>query len=527
MLLFNFSSHGPALVEIKQQASAIFSVFIMLILTLSLQACSDKNDKVVTSSIGTTPSNGASRVSILIVPKAVFDGPVLVSGAQNGRLKLTNSLGDEIAGNIAYDDTNFSLSFIPIVPLAYGETYTLSWSGLLDRSGKPTLGSQSFKFSTFANPPTSTHVYSSGVISTYQLHSTDAKGQVTRTVNYDAVDAITGYSEHTFDADNNLLASTVYSDAGTDAQWFTPDDTEQSYINNTYDTNSNLTNHLEVSGGTVTEHYDIIYDANKLKTRQISYADLEKAAISSYSDYIYDAIRGENITSIIQYSAGLDGIINDGAGDDSITSYQYFTYNSSNLVSRKTLFSGPGFCPPDPPPDPDPCPGSETTVWYLDGQKDIVSTYSLYQYSGNQITLVTNFSDDGDGVANDLKDTVTSYTKNTYNEAGELVQFHTANGVGANNIIDEPVYVDDPITVFETYSTDLFGFRSQTLIHVGPGPDSDWFLVVDNDIGSFLNFNYDADGNRINFDTWSTGADLIVGTTDDELLEDNIFDPTQ
>ena len=101
------------------------------------------------------------------------------------------------------------------------------------------------------------------------------------------------------------------------------------------------------------------------------------------------------------------------------------------------------------------------------------------------------------------------------------------NGVGANNIIDEPVYVDDPITVFETYSTDLFGFRSQTLIHVGPGPDSDWFLVVDNDIGSFLNFNYDADGNRINFDTWSTGADLIVGTTDDELLEDNIFDPTQ
>lgn len=526
MLLFNLSNHAPTLVEIKQQAGSIFSVFIMLILTLGLQACSDKNDDIVTSSIGTTPSNGASRVSILIVPKATFDGPVLVSDAQKGALRFTNSLGNEIAGNIDYDDTSYSLRFIPIVPLAYGETYTLSWSGLLDRSGKPTLGSQSFKFTTFANPPTRANVYSSGVISSYQLHTTDTKGRITRTVNYDAADAITGYSEHTFDTDNNLLSSTVYSGAGTNATWFNSDDTVQSYFINTYDTNGNLTNHLEVNGGTVTAHYDSIYDASNLETRRISYADVAKAVISSYSDYIYDTIRVENIKTIIQYSAGSNGIIEDGVGDDSITSYEYFTYNISDLFTRKTLFSGPGLCPPAPAPDPDPCPGSETTVWYLDGQKDIVSTYTTFQYSGNQITLLTNFSDDGDGIAN-LADTVTSYKKNAYSEAGELTQFYTASGVGADGDIDVPVYVDDPITVFETYTTNPFGFRNQTLVHTGPGLDTDWFSVADNDIGSFLNFNYDADGNRINFDTWSAGADVTVSTTDDELLEDNVFDTTQ
>lgn len=489
----------------------VFYLISWYLLTLSIQSCSDKNDELVTLFVSSNPGNGANPVSILITPTVAFDGPVLLSSAQDGALKFTNSRGNDVSGNIGYNDTNYSLTFFPVTPLAYGETYSLNWANLVDRSGSLTQGTKSFWFKTFKNPLARSNFYTGGVISSYELHTTDDKGRITRTVSYDATDTITGYSEQSYDTRGNLLTVTDFSDAGIDTIWFNTDDTVQNYTINTYDTNNNLTNYLAATGGgTVIEHYDSIFDANNLETRRISYTDLAKAVIASYSDYIYDTLRIENIEKIVRYSTGGNGIIEDGAGDDTILSYEYFTYNVSSLLHQKALFSGPG-------PD---------STWDLDGGKDSVSSYTTYQYSGNQIRLLTNFSDDGDGIVNST-DTVTSYEHSTYNDANELIQFYTASGVGADGNVDSPTYVDDPISLFETYTTNALGFKNRTLRHAGPGIDGDWFAVSDNPIGNFLNFNYDADGNRINFDTWSAGGDFIENTGDDELLEDNAFDTTQ
>lgn len=509
----------------------------MAFLVLGLQACTDKTDEVITYTTGTTPSNGATLIPVLVNPSVFFDGSVLEFDARTGAFILKDSQGNEIEGNVIYDDINFILTYAPYEPLAYGETYTLDWSTLLDRAGFPIQGASNINFKTFQNKPLRANYYSGGAISNYQLHTTDNQGRIIQTLDYDNTDTvnpdpigdtITGCQQITFNSFGTVDSDITYSDNCV---------TIVSQILNTYDASGKLVNHLETTGtSTIVEHYSLEYNSSNQIIRKIIFSDLAASIIVNYIDLSYRNTTDSAPQLAVNYDA-VDNII--GNGDDAITEYELSVFNTSGLVRRTALFDGMG-------PDTDNLPPSwdMDTNWTLNGDEtDDVASYTSYQYSGKRLTLTINTVDDGDNIIN-ATDTNTSYEINTYNGAGDLIRTHTIDDLGLDGEIDIDNYVDDNITSFKTFSYDASGFLIQSLIHIGPGVDSLWFAsdidgnwtnLDDNGIDTYEMLNYDSNGNRINFETWSAGGDLTVDTSnggmgtagDDVLLEGTLFDTSQ
>lgn len=80
-----------------------------------------------------------------------------------------------------------------------------------------------------------------------------------------------------------------YNGAGTDTEWFTPDDSVDSYSANTFDANGYLLRNINFNGDDI---------------------------VSSYYDYLYDQFG--NITRMTGYYAGTDGTL---LTDDDVINY--------------------------------------------------------------------------------------------------------------------------------------------------------------------------------------------------------------
>ena len=94
-----------------------------------------------------TPASGATGVGISSPVTATFNEAV-----QSSKISLTSSSGSPVAGNVAYNSSNNTVTFTPSKAYAYSTKYTATVSGAKDTAGDPMSGSVTWSFTTQANP---------------------------------------------------------------------------------------------------------------------------------------------------------------------------------------------------------------------------------------------------------------------------------------------------------------------------------------------------------------------------------------
>lgn len=99
-----------------------------------------------------TPAANATSVAVSSPISVTFNEPV-----QSGTITFTlaNSVGTNVAGEVAYNGTTNTATFTPSAALANGTTYTATLSGAKDAAGDLMSGPVSWSFTTATTVTTS------------------------------------------------------------------------------------------------------------------------------------------------------------------------------------------------------------------------------------------------------------------------------------------------------------------------------------------------------------------------------------
>lgn len=308
--------------------------------------------------------------------------------------------------------------------LPSGCSYTLTLSGLKDGSGNPVPDA----VVTFAT----------------------LKNQVEKTVDFRVDGSVQKYGVATFETDGRIKAHKVYTAAGADGAWFTPDDVlgpNESYsYNYNYATRrytlSTVYSYFGASSLLDTNYY---FDADYNLTRERHYA----GSFSGFASFGYDS-RG--FLAKTSYHDGYDDA-------DPLLFYTMPQYDPQWIKVRETQFSAT---------NADGTPAAVETVAgyrkYLPDQQGRLGRTVTYDAVGT------------DGVWFTADDAVGGYWDQVYQANGSLLRAVYHGDPGADGAW---FTADDLLTTYVGYRYDAQGNRSESVRYAGPGPDGTWFTADD------------------------------------------------
>jgi hypothetical protein len=205
-------------------------------LAAALSACGSGGGAPAVNVTSVTPSDGASRVNVQSTIQVAFDGALDPASVTRANIRVL-SQGIPVPTRLSYDDAAHTVTIDPMGNLTYGQTYTVSISGV-ESAGQQPVAAQQTRFATWINPLASNEFYDflTQSVDSLTVYDRLADGS-SRRRHIDgpgpdgqwgtADDVLGSYSLTTTRADGAQLTAD-YIDAGADGQWFTADDVQYS-----------------------------------------------------------------------------------------------------------------------------------------------------------------------------------------------------------------------------------------------------------------------------------------------------------
>jgi len=279
------------------------------------------------------------------------------------------------------------------------------------------------------------------------------------------------------DAEGWPTAVNRYYGAGPDGVWHTPDDVLVSWQG--YDGNG-LTGPMTVT----------TYSAPGADGAWHTADDVA----SGWTRYVYDAQLHLSRTSA--RTAGPDGVLS--TSDDVRSCATYLEDGEGRRVTYALCVAGPD--------------------GVLDTDDDGSAPYLRYAYDGEgRLDHYDQLAAGDDLVLGTADDYVAYRTRYLY-EARRTV--FTSGSTGADRLAGT---ADDQVSLAKVYETDPLGATTRETQLLDPGLDATW-ATGDDEVDWSARYAYDASGSRTTVKVDNAGNDGVLGTADDFLSQDVVYD---
>jgi hypothetical protein len=356
-------------------------------LVAAVSACGSGGGTPVVNVTSVTPSDGASKVNVQSTIQVAFDGALDPASVTRANIRVL-SQGIPVPTRLSYDDAAHTVTIDPMGNLTYGQTYTVSISGV-ESAGQQPVAAQQARFATWLNPLAwdEVHEYVGDYIPWRDVYDRLADGS-SRYRRFDdpgpdgqwgtADDVLSNYGLTTTRAGDGTQLTAYYSGAGADGQWFTADDTQYYGMIRSCSADGRSCTDVGLSGpgpdgrwftaddvkdGTSTQ---VTVTADGAPLTELDIFDASGAGELTVNTYNADG----TLAQTVDYDdPGPDGVW--GTADDHISAGDAYVYDQFGRVARDIDSAGP--LPPGPGnPSSDDCEHN----YRPDGRLDNISCYA-------------------------------------------------------------------------------------------------------------------------------------------------------
>ncbi|MEM7765719.1 MAG: Ig-like domain-containing protein [Pseudomonadota bacterium] len=480
------------------------------------------------------PADGASPVSIVTNPSMTLSEALDASSVNLDSVILANERGVRVRGEVSYDTNNNSVTFSPLAPLAEGTAFTMTLDGVRDVAGNtaPTINAS---FRTFLAPLVQTIVDIDGVTVAQADTELDTNGLPLRTITRadagnDGIwqsgdEPPRRYVEFTRNASGDVIAETRFGDAGTDAEWFTSDDTVTAY--RTFEIGTNGLVSRDVQWRTGPDGLLLTDDDEPQSYRERLYTafgeDRVAASFRTPGDdgvwftadddpdrraFVYEYDVSGLRTLVTEILRGPDNIAE--TADDEIVDYVSTQRNESEMRIELVSYTGAG----------------SDGVWYT--ADDEISNYqfSPFDSEGRQTSFIRGASPGMDGVWFNRDDEIrTPINRFTYDDTDPMQTVVTIIDYNDVGVDGQPLTDDDVISQIRVRRLLDKGLWAQQEVFSAAGIDGIW-QTPDDEQSSLDVLIRDEALNLLNRRQFGApGPDGQFGTSDDVLAGEFFYAP--